>query len=82
MNCVTVSKNYSRTIKVNSKTYILYLRKPETIEVYGYGIDISNPMIIPCVNPTEKDTIDFEYSNDMISECLKKYKMIRKNKKK
>ena len=49
MNCITVSKNYSRTIKVNV---------------------------------IEKDTIDFEYSNDIISECLKKYKNNRKIKKK
>jgi hypothetical protein len=35
MNNVKVSTKYSSSIKVKNKTFVLYLRNPSTIEVYG-----------------------------------------------
>ena len=43
---VKISTKYSSSIRVKNKTFILFLRTPDIVEVYGPGIHPSNPLVL------------------------------------
>lgn len=80
MKEVKVSTRYSASIKLKSKTFILFLRTPERLEVYGPDINPAFPMIIKFNdNKTEKI---FKYDEEDFWNSLKNFKKMIKKKKK
>ncbi len=65
MNAINISTKYSKSFKVKNKTFIIFLRNPSLIEVYGnctmFQINIDN----------SKDIYQFEYTDEQIWELAK-----------
>lgn len=79
MNTVKLSTSFSSSIHVNHKTFVLFLRTPRKIEMYGYGIDNKNPIIIDVLN--DEYEIEFDYTDEFIWNAVKQYKKKNKIKK-
>lgn len=77
---VKISTEYASSIRVKNKTFILFLRTPDIVEVYGPGIHPSNPMVLT-LQGTDDPPIhekEFAYNEEDIWECLKKHKKAMK----
>lgn len=78
MNTVTLSTKFSSSIRVKNKTFILFLRTPEIIEVYGHDITPDRPMVLTVRNPEGDDPMEFDYTEEFIWEALKAHKKTMK----
>lgn len=78
MNTVTLSTNYSKSIRVKNKTFVLHLATPEIIEVYGPGIFPDTPMVLTIKNPEGAKEIDFDYTDEFIWDAVKEHKKAMK----
>ena len=77
---VKISTKYSSTIQIKNKTYVLFLRTPDIIEVYGPGINPGNPMILT-LQGTDDPPIhekEFYYYDEVIWNGIKLYKKVNK----
>ena len=77
---VKISTKYSSTIRLKNKTYVLFLRTPDIIEVYGPGINPGNPMILT-LQGTDDPPIhekEFLYDEEDIWNCIKNHKKAMK----
>lgn len=76
---VKVSVKYASSIHMKSKTFVLFLRKPGMLEVYGPDINNMFPMIIK-FDDNKTETV-FKYTENEFWNFLKEYKKnIRKKK--
>jgi hypothetical protein len=69
---VTLSTQYASSIRLKSKTFILFLRKNNLIEMYGAGINPAFPMTINIDNLLNE--IDYNYDESVLWEEIKNYK--------
>lgn len=77
---VKVSTNYSSTIQIKHKTYVLFLRTPDILEVYGPGINPGNPMILTLAGTNDPPILEKEfcYDEEDIWNCIKAHKKAMK----
>lgn len=79
MNTTTISTRYSTSIRVKGKTFVVFLRTPSEIHVFGPGIELNNPLKLQISN-TENET-EWDYTEDFIWDNIKYYKKnLRKSK--
>lgn len=77
---IELTTNASRSWRENGKTYIAFLRNPQTVEIWQGGIKIK--IDISDLNPEKKSKFEFEIPSDL-TEMFKKQKAVeRKNLKK
>lgn len=77
---VKVSTKYSSSIRVKNKTFIIFLRTPEILEVYGPGINPEYPMVLT-LQGTDDPSLpekEFAYNEADIWDCLKEHKKAMK----
>lgn len=76
MNTIKISTKYSKSFKIKSKTFIVFLRNPSIIEIYGnctmFQIKIEN----------SGEEFLFEYEDEHIWELSKQAKKEDRKKKK
>ena len=77
---VKISTKYSSSIRVKNKTFILFLRTPDIIEVYGPGIHPSTPMVLTLQGTDDPPILEkeFAYNEEDIWNCLKEHKKAMK----
>ena len=77
---VKISTKYSSSIRVKNKTFILYLRTPDIVEVYGPGIYPGNPMTLTLQGTDEPPIYEkeFAYNEEDIWNCIKAHKKVMK----
>ena len=72
MNTVKISTKYSKTIRVKNKTLVIFLRTPQTVELYGGGIPTKYPLQMNIKN--DKDEILYEFTEEVIWDSIKQHK--------
>lgn len=72
MNTVKVSTKFAKTIRVKNKTFVLFLKNPSELVIYGPGIDPGNPLILEVHNTEEE--FEFDYTDEFIWNSIKEYK--------
>ena len=80
MNSCMLATDYASSIKIKGKLFILFLRRPDLIEMYGPGIEPAYPLQIELKN--SENEVEFKYADEEIWETVKAYKKsLRKRKK-
>ena len=77
---VKISTKYSSSIRVKNKTFILFLRTPNILEVYGPGINPKYPLVLT-FQGTDDPPIhekEFAYNEEDIWNCIKEHKKAMK----
>ena len=79
---VKISTKYSSSIRVKNKTFILFLRTPDIVEVYGPGIHPSRPMVLTLQGTDDPPILEkeFAYNEEDIWNCIKEHKKAMKKK--
>lgn len=79
---VKISTKYSSSIRVKNKTFILFLRTPDIVEIYGPGIHPSNPLVLTLQGTDDPPILEkeFAYNEEDIWNCIKRHKNAMKKK--
>jgi hypothetical protein len=79
---VKISTKYSSSIRVKNKTFILFLRTPDIVEVYGPGIHPSNPLVLTLQGTDDPPILEkeFSYNEEDIWNLIKDHKKAMKKK--
>lgn len=79
---VKISTKYSSSIRVKNKTFIIFLRTPDIVEVYGPGIHPNNPMVLTLQGTDDPPILEkeFAYNEEDIWNCIKEHKKAMKKK--
>ena len=79
---VKISTKYSSSIRVKNKTFILFLRTPDIVEVYGPGIHPGSPMVLTLQGTDDPPILEkeFAYNEEDIWNCIKEHKKAMKKK--
>lgn len=79
---VKISTKYSSSIRVKNKTFILFLRTPDIVEVYGPGIHPSNPLVLTLQGTDDPPILEkeFFYNEEDIWNLIKGHKKAMKKK--
>ena len=79
---VKISTKYSSSIRVKNKTFILFLRTPDIIEVYGPGINPKYPMVLTLRGTDDPPILEkeFSYNEENIWNLIKGHKKAMKKK--
>ena len=77
---VKISTKYSSSIRVKNKTFILFLRTPDIVEVYGHGIHTGSPMVLTLQGTDDPPILEkeFAYNEEDIWNCIKRHKKAMK----
>lgn len=77
---VKISTKYSSSIRVKNKTFIIFLRTPDIVEIYGPGIHHNNPMVLTLQGTDDPPIheIEFAYNEEDIWNCIKRHKKATK----
>lgn len=73
-----ISTKSSKSFKIDSKLYIVFLRSPQLVEIWRGGEKVQ--IDIPELNPDNKEQIDWDMPKEEIKELFKKNKNKTKNK--
>lgn len=73
-----ISTKSSKSFKIDSKLYIVFLRNPQLVEIWRGGEKVQ--IDIPELNPDNKEQIDWDMPKEEIKELFKKNKNKTKNK--
>jgi hypothetical protein len=65
MKTVKVSTEYSTSIRVKNKTFVLFLRRPDLMEVHGAGVSFT------CKFCNRDNETEYDYYDDFIWDCVK-----------
>lgn len=77
---VKISTKYSSSIRLKNKTFILFLRTPDIVEVYGPGINPEYPMVLTLQGTDDPPILEkeFAYNEEDIWNCIKRHKKAMK----
>lgn len=77
---VKISTKYSSSIRLKNKTFILFLRTPDIVEVYGPGINPEYPMVLALQGTDDPPILEkeFAYNEEDIWNCIKRHKKAMK----
>lgn len=73
MKTVLLSTEYCRSIRVKNKTLVIFLRKPDVIEISGAGV-----IGMPLKFENDKTEVVFNYTDEYIWDEIKKFKKLER----
>lgn len=65
MNTCTISTSFSKLIKVNGKNFVIFLKRPDLIEIHGAGVHFNLNF------KNTETTTEFDFTDDFIWNCVK-----------